>query len=89
MYDDPESFRPKRFLNSQYGTKKGADVSDFRDNFIFGSGRVSSDSVLIFVGFKLILYVEDLPWRGSGSPQHSVYFYLMLYFSLNFASTGH
>jgi len=42
MYDDPDMFRPERFLESQYGTKKGADVSDFRDHLAFGSGRVST-----------------------------------------------
>lgn len=42
MFDDPDVFRPERFLDSQYGTKAGADVSDYRDNFSFGSGRVSA-----------------------------------------------
>jgi len=42
LYDDPEAFRPERFLESEYGTKEGVDVSDFRDNFAFGSGRVST-----------------------------------------------
>jgi len=42
LYDEPDDFRPERFLESQYGTKKDADVSDFRDNLAFGSGRVSA-----------------------------------------------
>jgi len=41
LYDEPDVFRPERFLESKYGTKKGAHVSEFRDNFAFGSGRVS------------------------------------------------
>ena len=42
LYDDPDVFRPERFLESQYGTKMGADVTDLRDNLAFGAGRVST-----------------------------------------------
>jgi len=42
LYDEPDVFRPERFLESQYGTKMGADVTDLRDNLAFGAGRVST-----------------------------------------------
>lgn len=41
LYDDPELFRPERYLESKHGTKPGADTKFFRDNFAFGAGRVS------------------------------------------------
>ena len=44
-FDDPESFRPERYLESQYGTKPGVDTSDFRNNILFGAGRVCSPNV--------------------------------------------
>ena len=46
MFDEPEAFKPERYLQSQFGTRTGADTSDFRDNFLFGAGRVGIVSVL-------------------------------------------
>ncbi len=40
VFADPESFRPERFLMSEFGTIPGKD-EDFRDNLMFGGGRVS------------------------------------------------
>lgn len=40
LYDDPDLFRPERYLESKHGTKPGADTTFFRDNFAFGAGRV-------------------------------------------------
>lgn len=42
IFDDPETFKPERFLDSEYGTKPGVDVSDFRSNLVFGAGRVGA-----------------------------------------------
>ncbi|KAF8816039.1 putative cytochrome P450 monooxygenase [Phlegmacium glaucopus] len=39
LFEEPETFRPERFLESRFGTKPGAEVMDFRDNFGFGAGR--------------------------------------------------
>ena len=41
FFEEPETFRPERFLENKFGTKPGADIKDFRDNFGFGAGRVS------------------------------------------------
>ncbi|KAF8817273.1 putative cytochrome P450 monooxygenase [Phlegmacium glaucopus] len=38
-FEDPDSFRPERYLGSEFGTKPGADISDFRNNILFGAGR--------------------------------------------------
>jgi cytochrome P450 len=39
LFEEPENFRPERFLKTKYGTKPGVDVSNFRGNFFFGAGR--------------------------------------------------
>ena len=41
FFEEPEIFRPERFLENKFGTKAGADIKDFRDNFGFGAGRVN------------------------------------------------
>ncbi|KAK7032159.1 hypothetical protein VNI00_013333 [Paramarasmius palmivorus] len=38
-FENPEAFTPERYLNSEFGTKPGADVSAFRNNVAFGYGR--------------------------------------------------
>lgn len=40
LFDEPEIFNPSRFLNSEFGTKSGADNTGFRHDLHFGSGRV-------------------------------------------------
>ena len=42
LYDCPDVFRPERYLESKHGTKPGVDTDMFRDNFMFGAGRVSA-----------------------------------------------
>lgn len=39
FFDSPETFRPERYLDNPFGTKAGADLSEFRENFLFGGGR--------------------------------------------------
>ncbi|THH16150.1 hypothetical protein EW146_g4447 [Bondarzewia mesenterica] len=39
FYDDPEVFRPHRFLTSEYGQKPGADITGRRHDLHFGGGR--------------------------------------------------
>ena len=40
LYDEPNTFRPKRYLDSEFGTKPGADITGIRSDLHFGSGRV-------------------------------------------------
>lgn len=56
LYDDPETFKPERYLKSEFGTRPGADTSDFRGDWIFGSGRVCETglvhrSATVFINF--------------------------------------
>ncbi|KAG1873184.1 cytochrome P450 [Suillus subluteus] len=39
VFDEPEVFRPERFLLSEHGTKPGLDSKDWRASIPFGSGR--------------------------------------------------
>ncbi|EIN10090.1 cytochrome P450, partial [Punctularia strigosozonata HHB-11173 SS5] len=38
-FDDPESFQPERYLKTEFGTKRGVDVNDWRRTLLFGAGR--------------------------------------------------
>ncbi|KAJ7845273.1 cytochrome P450 [Mycena olivaceomarginata] len=38
IFEEPEVFRPERFMLSEHGTRPGMDTG-FRDNFLFGAGR--------------------------------------------------
>ncbi|KDQ31912.1 hypothetical protein PLEOSDRAFT_1111004 [Pleurotus ostreatus PC15] len=43
LFEDPESFKPERYLNSQFGFREDIeidiDTDGFRDNLSFGAGR--------------------------------------------------
>lgn len=41
VYDEPDAFKPERFLTSEFGTKPGADLAGRRNDLHFGGGRVS------------------------------------------------
>lgn len=40
FFDEPETFNPDRYVASEFGCKYGADVTGYRHDLIFGSGRV-------------------------------------------------
>ena len=40
LYDEPNTFRPERYLSSEFGAKPGADITGLRPDLHFGSGRV-------------------------------------------------
>lgn len=40
-YEDPDTFRPERFLTSKVGIKAGASDEGRREDLHFGGGRVS------------------------------------------------
>ena len=39
-YENPHIFDPERYLHSEFGTKPGVDTSAFRNDLVFGAGRV-------------------------------------------------
>ncbi|KDQ30525.1 hypothetical protein PLEOSDRAFT_1101514 [Pleurotus ostreatus PC15] len=39
LFDDPESFKPERYVLTEFGTKPGANAEGLRDNLPFGAGR--------------------------------------------------
>ena len=55
-FDEPEIFKPERYLNNQHGTKKGVNTTGFRDNLPFGAGRVGS--IIIDVYFLPNAYLK-------------------------------
>lgn len=50
IFEEPEVFRPERYLLTEHGTKPGVDSRDFRATLPFGSGRVRLDVHLYNVG---------------------------------------
>ena len=40
-FDEPEAFKPERYLLTPHGTKPGYDDSAFRSTLMFVGGRVS------------------------------------------------
>ena len=48
FFDDPDSFKPERYLLSEFGTKPGASTEGLRDSLPFGAGRVRSGLASIF-----------------------------------------
>lgn len=43
-YDQPGTFNPDRFLQSEFGTKADADTEGRRNDTHFGAGRVGLQS---------------------------------------------
>ncbi|KAF4572661.1 hypothetical protein EYR36_007171 [Pleurotus pulmonarius] len=39
FFEDPDSFKPERYLLSEFGTKPGASIEGLRDSLPFGAGR--------------------------------------------------
>ena len=46
-FDQPNVFRPERYLLAPHGTKPGYDDGAFRSTLMFGSGRVSGFARLL------------------------------------------
>jgi cytochrome P450 len=38
-FDEPEMFRPERYVQNEFGLKAGVDESVWRNTFTFGAGR--------------------------------------------------
>ncbi|THV01069.1 cytochrome P450 [Dendrothele bispora CBS 962.96] len=67
VYEDPEIFNPGRYLQNEFGTKPGVDVSYFRNNIIFGSGRRMCPGMHV-ANTSLALNVMNLLWAFEFSP---------------------
>nr|A0A6S6QP77.1 RecName: Full=Cytochrome P450 monooxygenase ple6; AltName: Full=Pleuromutilin biosynthesis cluster protein 6 [Rhodocybe pseudopiperita]BCI98774.1 putative cytochrome P450 [Rhodocybe pseudopiperita] len=39
VFDAPDEFRPERYMESEFGTKPGVDLTGYRHTFTFGAGR--------------------------------------------------
>lgn len=57
LFEQPESFNPDRYLQSEYGTKTGVNDDGLRATFPFGFGRVCSGylSIRAICGEHVIL----------------------------------
>ncbi|THV01080.1 cytochrome P450 [Dendrothele bispora CBS 962.96] len=67
VYEDPETFNPGRYLQNEFGTKPGVDVSDFRNNIVFGNGRRMCPGMHL-ANTSLALNVMNLLWAFEFSP---------------------
>ncbi|KAF5358757.1 hypothetical protein D9758_008555 [Tetrapyrgos nigripes] len=67
VYENPEIFNPDRYLQNEFGAKPGVDVSDFRNNIIFGSGRRICPGIHV-ANTSLALNAMNLLWAFHFSP---------------------
>ncbi|KAJ7595473.1 cytochrome P450, partial [Mycena floridula] len=66
-FEIPEIFNPDRFLLTEHGTKLGFDVSDFRSNLAFGSGRRICPGIQM-ANNSLMLTTMKLLWAFDFNP---------------------
>ncbi|KAG1869384.1 cytochrome P450, partial [Suillus subalutaceus] len=67
VFDEPEVFRPERFLLSEHGTKPGVDSKDWRASIPFGSGRRLCPEMNL-VNTNLAFTIATLVWAFDFAP---------------------
>ncbi|KAK7040215.1 hypothetical protein VNI00_010021 [Paramarasmius palmivorus] len=66
-FDDPESFRPERYLLTEHGTKPGVDDRSFRADIGFGFGRRACPGINLAKN-SVALVVMNLIWAFEFKP---------------------
>ncbi|KAJ7612206.1 cytochrome P450 [Roridomyces roridus] len=67
LFEDPEDFRPERYLLTENGTKPGVDASDMRGLFAFGVGRRSCPGIHLAQN-SIHINVMNLIWAFDFKP---------------------
>ncbi len=68
VFENPETFNPERFMQSEFGTLPGKD-QNFRDNFVFGGGRVWT---LDMVSLRSLLMILQRVCPGQWIANHTL-----------------
>jgi len=61
LYEQPHIFNPDRFMTSDTGTKRGADLAGYRDDLVFGAGRRMCPGIFLAQN-SINLIVTNLLW---------------------------
>ncbi|KAK7040226.1 hypothetical protein VNI00_010032 [Paramarasmius palmivorus] len=67
FFEDPESFRPERYLTTEHGTKPGVDDRAFRADIGFGFGRRACPGMYLARN-SLMLVAMNLIWAFEFKP---------------------
>ncbi|ESK84606.1 cytochrome p450 [Moniliophthora roreri MCA 2997] len=74
FFEDPESFRPERYLLTEHGTKPGVDDSAFRSDIGFGFGRdpeTGKDIPVDLLDYEEGLVFAPKPYQCRVTPRSS------------------
>ncbi|KAK7692525.1 hypothetical protein QCA50_004155 [Cerrena zonata] len=83
LYEDPDRFWPERFVNSEFGTKPGADTTGCRETpFSFGSGRRICPGVHL-ASNSIAINVMNVLWAFEINPSKDPDTGLQVPFSTN------
>ncbi|KAJ7621360.1 cytochrome P450 [Roridomyces roridus] len=68
LFEDPETFQPRRYLLTENGTKPGVDGSDLRHSFAFGVGRRICPGIHLATN-SININTMNLIWAFQFSPE--------------------